>query len=106
MDVGALIRRSRERAGLSQRALAERAGTSGPAISMYEGGERMPRVDTLQRIVDATGATITLAVEVESSPVDVHDNARSLRLVLGLADHLPRESAPDLEYPILRDHAL
>lgn len=106
MDAAAIIRESRERAGLSQRALAERAGTSGPAISMYESGERMPRVDTLQRIVDASGASITIAVEYDRELIDLHENAKSLRLVLGLADHLPRESPDELEYPILRDHAL
>lgn len=72
---------------------------------MYESGERVPRVDTLQRIVDATGATISVAVEYDEGPIDLEDNARSLRLVLGLADHLPRESSPDLDYPVLRDHA-
>ncbi|MDZ7674245.1 MAG: helix-turn-helix transcriptional regulator [Acidimicrobiales bacterium] len=110
MTPGEIIRASRERAGLSQRQLAERAGTSAPAISFYETGERMPRVDTLQRIVDATGAELKIAVEFDgdlsSRAIDLEDNARSLQLVLGLADHLPRESSEDLEYPVLRDEVL
>lgn len=101
-----IIHRSREHARLSQRALAERAGTSAPAISFYETGHRIPRVDTLQRIVEATGVELTIAVELESSPIDVSENARALQLVLGLADQLPMQSADELGYPILRDEAL
>lgn len=66
-----IIRRSRQWAGLSQRELGARAGTSGPAISFYESGDRIPRVDTLERIVRATGARLTIAVELDQhGPAD------------------------------------
>ncbi len=103
MDAASIIREVRERAGLSQRALAERAGTSGPTVSFYESGDRIPRVDTLQRIVDAAGASITVTVELDSSHLSLEESGEALRVVLGLADHLPRESSPQLRYPVLRD---
>lgn len=106
MNAAEIIRRSRERAGLSQRRLAELAGTSGPAISFYESADRIPRVDTLQRIIDATGAELTIAVAYDDAPaIDVESNARSFEDVLDLADHLPRRSTSDLQYPVLRDEA-
>ena len=43
MDAAALIRVSRGRAGLSQGALAARAGTSQPAVPRYEPGASPPR---------------------------------------------------------------
>lgn len=104
MDAAEIIRRSRARAGLSQRRLAELAGTSGPAISSYENADRIPRVDTLQRIVDATGAELTIAVEFDEAPrVDVQSNARRLRDVLDLAEALPQRHDAELRYPVIRD---
>jgi predicted transcriptional regulator len=44
-----LIRTTRKSAGLSQRALAARAGTSQPAVSLYESGASSPSVATLDR---------------------------------------------------------
>jgi transcriptional regulator with XRE-family HTH domain len=102
MTAAEIIRRSREWAGLSQRQLAERAGTSGPAISLYESGERIPRVDTLHRIVDATGASLAIAVAIDGA-VDAHDNARRFRDVLDLADALPQHHERELRYPVLRE---
>jgi transcriptional regulator with XRE-family HTH domain len=69
MDAGTLISSHRRRAGLSQRELAARAGTSAAAVCLYERGDRVPGTTTLARLIAATGATLTLdAVE---SPVDV-----------------------------------
>ncbi len=104
MDAGSIIREVRQRSGLSQRALAKLAGTSGPTVSFYESGERIPRVDTLQRLVDAAGASITVAVELDDGVPPLQEAGEALRLVLGLADHLPRESTQRLQYPVLRDH--
>lgn len=54
-DPAALIRSARERAGLSQAALAARAGTSQPAIARLEAGAASPTVATLARILEAAG---------------------------------------------------
>lgn len=45
----------RERAGLSQRQLAERIGMSHSYISRLEGDQHSPSVDTLCRLAEALG---------------------------------------------------
>ena len=51
--VWALIREARRRAGLTQAELAQRVGTSQPAIARYERARSMPDIATLHRIVEA-----------------------------------------------------
>lgn len=51
----ALIRRLRELAGLTQRELARRAGTSQPAIARLEAGRGSPSVSTLKSLAAASG---------------------------------------------------
>lgn len=55
--VAAVLREARERSGHSRSALARAAGTSRAALDQMEKEERMPRVDTFLRVLDATGAT-------------------------------------------------
>lgn len=66
---GNLIRLARMESGLSQRELARLAGTSQAAIASYEGGKRSPTVDTLLRIVRATGRDLRIRLEA----ADDHD---------------------------------
>jgi uncharacterized protein len=54
-DVGTLIRGTRRDAGLSQTELAERAGTSQPALARYETGTTLPTLPTLERLFSACG---------------------------------------------------
>jgi transcriptional regulator with XRE-family HTH domain len=57
---GTLLRRYRLAAGLSQEALAERAGLSAAAISALESGRRTaPRPDTVTLLATALGLTPT-----------------------------------------------
>jgi transcriptional regulator with XRE-family HTH domain len=56
-----MLRYARRRAGLSQRALAARAGVPQPAIARIERGAVMPRLDTLAALLEATGNTLELA---------------------------------------------
>lgn len=49
------LRAARHEAGLSQRQLASRAGTSGPTVSAYESGSKRPRADVFMRLLAATG---------------------------------------------------
>lgn len=51
----AVLRDARRRAGLTQRQLAERAGTSQAAVARYEGGTTVPDVATLRRLLGACG---------------------------------------------------
>ena len=104
MDAATLIRSCRRSAGLSQRQLAARSNTSPAAISLYEAGKRIPRVDTLTRIIAATGSTMTAIVEPPPA-IDVEANGRDLLAVLALADHLPRRSAPEISAPVFAELA-
>jgi hypothetical protein len=65
---------------------------------MYERGDRVPQVDTLTRLVAATGSTLQLAAAPPPS-LDVRANARTLEELLDLADHLPQQSADELAAP-------
>jgi transcriptional regulator with XRE-family HTH domain len=89
VDAATLVLRAREAAGLSQRELAARAGTSAAAVCWYEQGARVPRVDTLARLLAAAGSTLDLAATPPSG-IDLEANGRALEQLLGLADHMPQ----------------
>jgi transcriptional regulator with XRE-family HTH domain len=58
-----LLRQARTRAGLSQRALAQRAGTAQSAIARIESGQTSPTWETLERLLAA--ADVALRTELE-----------------------------------------
>lgn len=47
---------ARRRAGLTQNQLAERAGTHGTEICIYEQGQRLPRMDTFMKLAGSLKA--------------------------------------------------
>ena len=51
------LRRLRDEADLSQEELAFRAALHRTQISLLEGGDRMPRVETLVKLAGSLGAT-------------------------------------------------
>jgi transcriptional regulator with XRE-family HTH domain len=55
MSPGGAIQQQRERAGLSQRALARRAGTTQAAVSRIERGLTSPNWDTVRALMLAMG---------------------------------------------------
>jgi uncharacterized protein len=67
MDAGSWARELRRRHGLSQTALAARAGTSQQALSKIENGSVSPSVDTLARLAAAVGEEL----ELESRPREI-----------------------------------
>ncbi|HKB50881.1 MAG TPA: helix-turn-helix transcriptional regulator [Solirubrobacterales bacterium] len=67
----ALVRELRLAAGLSQRTLARRAGTSQPAIARYERGATTPSWETLQRLAVACGQRVRISAEAVPDPHDV-----------------------------------
>jgi predicted transcriptional regulator len=58
MDTGSSLRKSRRRAGLTQRALAARTGVAQPTIGRIERGREDPRLSTVERLLLACGETI------------------------------------------------
>ena len=60
LTAGALLRRARNGAGLSQQELAVRAGVTQSVISAYESGSRQPAVPTLAALVDAAGYELVM----------------------------------------------
>lgn len=99
MRADRLIARARAISGLSQRQLAERAGTSAAAICNYESGAQVPRFDTFVRIVEAAGVALVCDVRPARGGIDVRRNARVLEDVLELAEHLPRARRGTLGFP-------
>jgi predicted nucleotidyltransferase/DNA-binding XRE family transcriptional regulator len=69
MDVGAVIKKARSRAGLTQAQLAEAAGTSQPTIAAYEANRKSPSLSTLDRIVRATGHLLQVSVR-DVTPIE------------------------------------
>lgn len=82
MDFATVLRTTRDRAGLSQRTLAQLAGTSQAAVSCYERGTVSPSVRTLTRLLDAC--------EGSTRPKDGHGAVR-IRPVLGRFPRTARE---------------
>ena len=62
MDAARLLRQARARSGLSQRALAGRAGVSQPMISAIERGLQDPRHATLDKLLRACGQELDLVL--------------------------------------------
>jgi transcriptional regulator with XRE-family HTH domain len=71
-----LIRLARDKAGLTQSELANRAGISQQAVSAYETGRKEPTVATLQRLIGAAGLEMRIHLE------RVGDHDRSVDRVL------------------------
>jgi len=71
MSAATLLREAREAAGLSQAALARRAGTSQPAVARYESGTASPSVRTLERLLHAAGQRLRLSTEPAGAASDL-----------------------------------
>ena len=64
-----LLRLARDKAGLTQAALAAQAGVSQQSVSAYETGRKEPTLPTLQRLLAAAGLEMRIRLE----PIDYHD---------------------------------
>ena len=61
------IKQLREKAGLSQKALADKAKVSQGKVSEYESGKSVLRLDSARRIADALGVSINDLMEEASA---------------------------------------
>lgn len=84
---GGLIRRARRDAGLTQEQLARRMSTTQAAIARLERHDSNPRLSTLRRAAEATGAR--LALDIRAAPTSADDDLD----VDQLRDHLRRSPA-------------
>lgn len=87
---GVLLRETRQRHGLSQRALALRAGTTQAWISQLERGTASPTLETLRRLLVCMGEDLALETRRmpghrEHDPV-AFDHVRSQSMDERLAD--------------------
>ncbi len=60
MSAATYLNQARRAAGLSQRELSRRTGVPQSAIARIERGLQVPRVDTLQRLLEACGFELRL----------------------------------------------
>lgn len=93
-----MITTARERAGLSMRELARRAGTSHATLSAYEHGTKSPTAATLHRIVRAAGAQPVIAFTTRAAPASRRGD--ELEAVLRLAGQFPARHRRRLDLPV------
>jgi transcriptional regulator with XRE-family HTH domain len=80
MEPSGLIRESRRHAGLTQAELGARLGRSQASIAALERRNSNPRVETLERVLRATGHRLELGVREHRSSVDETLIASNLRV--------------------------
>lgn len=79
MDAAGLIRDARKVAGFTQAQLAERLGVTQSAIAKLERAGSNPTVETLDRVLRATGHRLQLVAPIWGE-VDYHALRRNLAL--------------------------
>ena len=84
MNVSTSIRAARLAGGLTQVALARKAGTSQPTLAAYESGRAEPRLETLRRLVEACGSELVLSVrpKVRRGALPIQDVADQVAALL------------------------
>jgi uncharacterized protein len=109
------VRDLRARAGLTQQALALRAGMAQSAVSAYESGRKVPSLATLDRLVTAAGDELVLSTtRVRRRPTVASLRRRRRAIVAVCAAHgasSPRvfgsvargEARPDSDVDLLVD---
>ena len=99
MDAATTIRSARRRAGLSLRGLAARAATSHSTLAAYEGGRKIPTVDTLDRVLRAAGYELAIELTRRVGADDPAARGRELEQALDLAAQFPARHSRTLQFP-------
>ncbi|MFN2375895.1 MAG: helix-turn-helix domain-containing protein [Candidatus Binatia bacterium] len=84
------VRRLRRKAGVTQKALAQLAGTSQPTIASYEAGTKSPTLGTVERLARSLGLEAT----IEFAPPLTREDRRSLAYHRALVEKL--KSSPHI----------
>ena len=85
MEPSALIKQARESSGLTQAELAGRAGVKQPEIARLETAGANPRIATLDRVLAASGHSLTLGLD---SPAGIDESLLSASLKMSPAERL------------------
>lgn len=78
-DIGGLVQRHRDAAGLTQDELAARAGVTQGTLSAIEGNRRYPTFGTLLRLLDVLDLRLELAVSDRAASLDAAIDAAGKR---------------------------
>jgi transcriptional regulator with XRE-family HTH domain len=95
-----LLRRARQRAGLSLRGLAARADTSHSAVAAYEAGRKVPTVETLERLLRAAGFDAEVALTPRVGGDEAGDRGDELLAALELAALFPARHDTTWDVPV------
>jgi transcriptional regulator with XRE-family HTH domain len=84
-----LLRRARQRAGLTQSQLATRAQTSQSTLARYESGALVPRIETLARLMAATEHSLVMSAQpnVRRGALTIDQVATDLRSLIHADGH-------------------
>jgi transcriptional regulator with XRE-family HTH domain len=76
LRTGSVVRAARREAGLTQRELGERVGTTQSAVARWESGAETPRFDTLASLMRACGVEVDVSFrrhdDVDRSQIREH----------------------------------
>lgn len=70
LDARRLVAEARARSGLTKQGFAAAAGTSRAALDQIEKGQRVPRVDTLTRAIEASGHRLEVTLHPATTGAD------------------------------------
>ena len=91
-----IVRIARQRAGLTQRQLAQRSGHPRETIARWETGAREPSLESLRALVRACGLELVLALAAgDDSLTELVDDQLALAPVDRLQKLLPADEAAD-----------
>lgn len=80
MTAAEIIHDAREKAGLTQAQLAERAGITQSVVSAYERGRREPSYRVLVDLLWHVGADIRIEIDVETTPTLAYVRSKKAEL--------------------------
>lgn len=102
MNVHFAIKTARQQSGLSLRELAKRANTSHSALAAYESGIKIPKIETLERIISAAGFAIDIHLEkrMRQHSSSASSKGKELEQVLELAQQFPSRANKNHKMPI------
>lgn len=97
MTTGQFIKAAREKAGMTQKELADKLGIPYQSVSQWERNTRNPKYDTIRRIATALGVEWTDLVPEEEQGKQVIDNIRSKLAKMGLESNFTPDDKETLK---------